>query len=99
MEIREIHMHPLYDDIPEESVEPTVIADDDPREVETSLPVLMLFLLFFEEWFELTEEVVEEPLEFSVLDSSVLLLSLFFSDDDFGSKGKKKTLKKIIIPK
>ena len=40
MEIREI---------PEESVEPTVIADDDPREVETSLPVLMLFLLFFEE--------------------------------------------------
>ena len=72
------------------------MADEDPRDVETSLPVLLLFLLFFDEWLELTEEVVEEPLEFSVLDSSVLQLSLFFSDDDLGSKSNKNGTKLIL---
>ena len=64
-----------------------MIADEDPSEVDTSLPVLVLFLLFFDECIELTEDV-QESFEFSVLDSSFLLESLFFSEEDLPSRRK-----------
>ena len=73
--------------VPEESAESTVIAEEDPREVETSLPEESFLSFFDDEWLELIEEV-KESLEFwSVLDSSFLLLSLVLvlSDGDLES--------------
>ena len=73
--------------VPEESAESTVIAEEDPREVETSSPEESFLSFFDDEWLELIEEV-KESLEFwSVLDSPFLLLSLVLvlSDGDLES--------------